>query len=109
MDAFLSTALDRLERNVVEPLSAAAIELVDEQLSEFPEASKNAGALSGVTAASSFATASTPAKTAASTSTSNQQDGAFENRTLRNPSVERVSLSDYGGACRGGNGARLLG
>lgn len=75
MDAFLSTALDRLERSVVEPLSSAAIELVDEQLNEYPEAAPAKAALgshpltgtpSGVGSSSS-----TPAyQGAASTSTS---------------------------------------
>jgi hypothetical protein len=81
MDAFLSTALDRLERSVVEPLSSAAIELVDEQLSEYPEATPAnatlgshplAGTPSGVSSSSS-----TPAKQgAASTSTSASDQGA---------------------------------
>ena len=40
MDKFLNHALDSLEKSVVEPLQAAAVELVDESLSEWPEEGK---------------------------------------------------------------------
>jgi len=104
MDAFLSTALDRLEKSVVEPLSSAAIELVDEQLSEYPEATPAKAALasrplgtpfggnpSGVSSASS-----TPAKQGAASSSASASDQGAWSDLLRVCHAETSSRSQDG-------------
>ena len=55
MDQFLNRALDFAEKSVVEKLQSAAIELVDESLSEYPTNGPNSasGSLPGPTSTSS--------------------------------------------------------